>query len=614
MTSTFHTLRRCAQNHLRLPAPVIAGAIAAAAGPSGLAQDVHGPFAVWYRDPTSTVSVQWLHRVHADRDTVPGHEGSWATGTGGFGYDDGDDRTTFEMSGRFARVYIRTGFAVPSGVPDDAELVLRVLYDDGFVAYLNGREVARSQVGSGSGAGARETGDHEAGNFEAFSLGKAGDHLASATNILAVEGHNHSIDSSDFSLHPVLAARTKADSPDGPGKPLVDNLARWEYLANAEPDPGWTNTLASTAPDPEPEPPADTAANQAQFKLEVRATGSANWSAIGPSVRPFADTGNDLYSADLTGLAPDTDYELHLTRTGADGLSVTRSVRTAPATLDRPLKFVTGGDMFHRRAALDAMNSQCAKRDPLFAFLGGDLAYANGRTASRWYDWIDSWSEHCVSSGRMIPMVVAIGNHEVDGGDQPRPPRDAKFFYSLFALPDGKSNYAVDFGDYLSIIALDSDHTQKVAEQSRWLAETLAARGDVPYVFPGYHRPAFGTGVKDDIRSIRDEWVPLFQDHHVELVFENDHHVYKRTKPLTLQGGEAVPAPEDGVVYIGDGAWGVDVREIPESAAQLGYLERWASTNHLLEVTLDGTSTRVAAIDAEGVTFDETTIPLRRPR
>ena len=142
----------------------------------------------------------------------------------------------------------------------------------------------------------------------------------------------------------------------------------------------------------------------------------------------------------------------------------------------------------------------------------------------------------------------------------------------------------------------------------------LAARARIPRLFVCYHRPAWGTGVKEDATDIQREWGPLLEKFQVDAVFEHDHHVYKRTKPLTLRRGDAVPDADDGVVYIGDGAWGVEVRSIPASAAALGYLEHWASTNHLLEVTLDGTSTRVAAIDADSATFDEVTIPLRRPR
>ena len=48
------------------------------------------------------------------------------------------------------------------------------------------------------------TGNHEAGTPETFALGAAADFLVAGTNVLAIEGHNTSLGSSDFSLIPEL--------------------------------------------------------------------------------------------------------------------------------------------------------------------------------------------------------------------------------------------------------------------------------------------------------------------------------------------------------------------------------------------------------------------------
>ncbi|MFT5108850.1 MAG: hypothetical protein ACI8XO_003711 [Verrucomicrobiales bacterium] len=103
--------------------------------------------------------------------------------------------------------------------------------------------------------------------------------------------------------------------------------------------------------------------------------------------------------------------------------------------------------MFHTREYLDAMNARAGEENPLFALLGGELAYAKATAASKWYDWVSSWCKKAVTPcGFMIPMIVAIGNHETitPGGWAPpnvKPPHSAKFFYSLFLTPEKyKSN------------------------------------------------------------------------------------------------------------------------------------------------------------------------------
>lgn len=75
----------------------------------------------------------------------PGFDDSnWLEGPGGFGRGDGDDNTILPDS--VATVYIRKSFSI-----GDTALITSVLlqvdYDDAFVAYLNGVEIARSNIG-----------------------------------------------------------------------------------------------------------------------------------------------------------------------------------------------------------------------------------------------------------------------------------------------------------------------------------------------------------------------------------------------------------------------------------------------------------------------------------
>ena len=132
--------------------------------------------------------------------------------------------------------------------------------------------------------------------------------------------------------------------------------------------------------------------------------------------------------------------------------------------------------------------------------------------------------------------------HEVKGGYNGKVPEDAPFYYSLFRTPASRSYYALDFGGYLSIVLLDSSHTNPVAgAQAEWLKEALAARKDKQFVFVGYHYPAYGTtkAAKEGTPldkpvsiEIRQHWMPSWEKYGVSAVFENDHHNYKRTYRL----------------------------------------------------------------------------------
>lgn len=355
-----------------------------------------------------------------------------------------------------------------------------------------------------------------------------------------------------------------------------------------------------------------------------RAAGETEWRATEGARAVVAPSVFQVRRVELGGLRADTVYEFAIGETApADGRGVDR-FGTPPAALaaERSLRFVTGGDMMHRRDWLDAMNRAAGARDPDFALLGGDLAYANGVDATRWIDWLQSMHRNLrAPDGRLVPLVVAIGNHEVRGHYHGRIPEDAPYFYGFFALPENRSYHAIDFGSYLSLVILDSDHTQPiVGAQTEWLAGALAARAERAFVFPCYHYPAYGTTKRppggglpsEHPRSlaIRREWSPLFERHGVTAVFENDHHAYKRTYPIRAGRRD----DEAGVVYLGDGAWGVEVRPVvtPEEA---WYLARSEPRRHVFVVTLTTTGeATVEAIDASGELFDRSTLRGRGTR
>src|SRR5260370_38093377 len=116
-------------------------------------------------------------------------------------------------------------------------------------------------------------------------------------------------------------------------------------------------------------------------------------------------------------------------------------------------------------------------------------------------------------NGRLIPMVAGIGNNEVDGGYK-KPSAKAPFFYALFDGLYQETGYAtLDFGDYLSLVLLDTEHTSPIAgDQTDWLERRLKDRIDHPNVFFVNHVPAYpsfrrplGSAAKEETRRAHSQ-------------------------------------------------------------------------------------------------------------
>jgi len=145
--------------------------------------------AVWsYQTGNNDIPRDWRKRDFDDS--------GWETGQAGFGYGDSDDVTVLrDMRGNYREVYIRREFEL-SEIPEN--LFLYIDFDDAFIAYLNGREITRSNVDI-----RRNVSSREAGKTNIYRLRTR--HALPGRNVLAIVGLNSSLDSSDFSLRPALA-------------------------------------------------------------------------------------------------------------------------------------------------------------------------------------------------------------------------------------------------------------------------------------------------------------------------------------------------------------------------------------------------------------------------
>ena len=160
----------------------------------------------------------WMHPDFDDSE--------WLSGVSGFGYGDNDDATIIPP---YMSNFVRKSFDIES-IDNIARIILHIDYDDAFVAYLNGIEIARSNIGTPGIAPNYNEGSYEwheavmytGGYPEEYEIDFESNMLINEGNILAIQVHNYNQTSSDMSLIPflTLGMLEEPSEPIGPSETL----------------------------------------------------------------------------------------------------------------------------------------------------------------------------------------------------------------------------------------------------------------------------------------------------------------------------------------------------------------------------------------------------------
>ena len=130
----------------------------------------------------------------------------WNKGTSPFGFGEGSFKTDLKAIRRKnTAVFLRREFHIDQA-DRITELGLLIDFADGFIAYINGREVARSGIGRSGGRnaqGIKSRDDHEPVYITLKDIYSC---LKDGANWIAIEGHVASEESLDFILAPSLIA------------------------------------------------------------------------------------------------------------------------------------------------------------------------------------------------------------------------------------------------------------------------------------------------------------------------------------------------------------------------------------------------------------------------
>lgn len=526
--------------------------------------------------------------------TVPSFDDSgWESGPAGFGYGDGDDTTVlWDMEGGYLTLYARHTFTVDNPV-DVKELLFSIDYDDGFVAYLNGREIVRNNVtGTPPAFDTAALSEHEGscGNTdpqvaEQYDISGFAWLLVPGQNVIAVQGHNRRIDSYDFSLIPsLLGAR---------GVSLDPVLVQYPYLQ--APSATGVTVVWGTKGYGEP------TVRYGTTTLDHEARGSSTFiRRLGGYYRNYVI---------LSGLEPGKQYNYRILLNGAPiNAGPGLAFRAPPSPANASFTFGVVGDMG------TATDAQLAVRDrmeegKLDLLLGtGDI---DERTGSYQDFQRDVFMVYRDLFKRM-PFAPTIGNSEywskapyynVDGTER------GLAFNDMFVLPGNAPGpqqfdyYSFNYGN-MHFVALDTENIG--LDQVEWLDADLAANR-LPWTVVFLHRAPFDTGKDHPIteggpRGVRSAFVPIFERYHVNLVFAGHNAVYARTQPL-IHGradapyGDISTVEQGGIVYVTTGGGGdlsLDYLYPDEFHAAPG---AYTATYHYTRVAVNDCKLTLEAID-----------------
>ena len=321
-----------------------------------------------------------------------------------------------------------------------------------------------------------------------------------------------------------------------------------------------------------------------------------------------------LYHLLLSDLLPDTSYFFTV-----DG--VEKRFRTLPKK--GPLCFVEGGDWENAKKG-EVLAIEAAKKNPHALWLGGDYpSHVFGwRDYKKWDEWLDIYTKTMISKeGNLIPLVAAIGNHEVIR-------QRAPFYFHYFHQGDqDKSYFSMPLGNFARLFVLDSGHlASHDGEQKKWLQKELE-RSTEKIKIALYHVPLYPsvrTGKKEifyyALQGILKRfspkiseklfselspegmmhWLPLFDHHGLTCAFEHHDQALKRTK-LLFEGKE----DPDGTLYLGAGCFASGVQVFPvQGFFQNHFAFLKGKVQFFWFVEMEEGQITYQAINAEGVAID----------
>ena len=255
----------------------------------------------------------------------------------------------------------------------------------------------------------------------------------------------------------------------------------------------------------------------------------------------------------LKNLKADTRY--YFTIQDSEGYGRTYFFSTISDSPENRLSFIAGGDSRDIRVVRVKANKMVSKLKAHTVLFNGDFTGID--TEKQWKEWFVDWEHSISTDGRITPLVVTRGNHELGN----------RVMVRLFDVPNPKVFYETTFGgNLLNLVSLNSE-IWKFGAQKLFLKRTLKSHQDYIWQIPQYHRPVRAhVKAKKEMNTQYRNFIPEFESYkNVRLCLENDSHTCKITWPIISDDSEHadegfIRNDSIGIVYAGEGCWGAPLR------------------------------------------------------
>lgn len=479
------------------------------------AQNFINPGSTWkYLDDGSDLTgTNWT--------TVAFNDAGWASGNAELGYGDGDENTTVSYGSDGSNKYVTTYFRKTFNVADPnaiGQLSLEIVRDDGAVVYINGTEVYRTNMPGGAiTASTFSDGTVAWPNEDDWHTAVASASLlVTGNNVVAVEIHQSDASSSDISFDFEMSG-TAANSVNITRGPYLQKATQSSMVVRWRTDqPTESKVKYGVAPqflnDVVMNPVLTT-----EHEVEITGlnAGSGYFYSVGSATTEIQE--NYFNFKTLPNEGEVGDYRFWVIGDAGTGYQIQQDVT----------------------AEFEAFNN--GPQTDGWIMLG-DNAYESGFDNEYQDHVFYGVYDEILGSTVLWP---APGNHDYNN-HIPFSPDPA--YFDIFTLPANaeaggavsgtEKYYSWNHGN-IHFVSLDSYDVSRSATgaMATWLQNDLQ-NNTLPWIVAYWHHPPYTKGSHDsdndnfldgELVDMRENIVPILENHGVDLVLCGHSHTYERS-------------------------------------------------------------------------------------
>jgi len=471
----------------------------------------------------------------ADWRSLSFNDAGWKTGAAEFGYGAKRERTTIRFGSNPENKYITTYFRKSISIADISlysTVRINAYIDDGAVIYVNGAEVARTNIKGNPTASTLAAYAEDNGNtLSVFDIPAAS--FINGTNTIAVEVHQSSPNSSDLAFDLEMLLRTRGTN--GSQAMMEPDIIRGPYLQMVS---GSAITIKWTT----------------SFANSTRVKYGSGENTLSSTVIDRKSTTD--HEVRITGLKSDTKYYYAIGSRASILKGSYRNYFTTSPPTDTKRKIRIGvfgdpgtGSALQKSSRDNYLKLKAGYNNAEMVIMLGDNAYNAGTETEHTLNFFNIYNNNIFDNHVIFPVP---GNHEY-ANDATRAADHNIPYYKIFTVPAHAESgglasgtphyYSYDYGN-IHFIMLDSygidggshlyDDTTN-GQQALWLKADLAANaGKHKWTIACLHHPPYTNGshisdVENDLIAIRRKITPILERFGVDVVLAGHSHVYERS-------------------------------------------------------------------------------------